>query len=729
MSLKLPISIALSLIFTFAPTASAIAQQKRQTPAKPPAAPAAKPTPVPTPPPPTFDTLLSANTYRVYAEIRSVGQLIRSNSVNEILEPIMKLAAPPKEFKTVINWLNAHADEVMTSRMLVATWAAAGTEVPEAVVAIEFASAEEAAKFQQKLNDFLKKVLPPTPSPTPESSPAIVGLMESQKDEQYSVKLKVTPSAPPEVEQPSRPPYHIQQAGSLILITPRPLKLNKLRPAGSKLLSEDANFRTVRNRFNSESIFLFVNSSEIQKEEEEQQKKFEEQRKQAIAAANTPENQEAIEKAKRELEKEMAKVEADEPIEIHENEEMPATPEQTPPDQQKVFEAAPSPPPIYMALGMMLSAGSITESKWPDAIGVAISLESESFDVRALLVSKPGEKSDPIPFFPLLAPGPPVISEAPNILPADTEMLVSFSLDLPQIYSVLATPREIQVVPTSGPQPEKAEFQPTMIAEVEKRLKINIKDELLPLLGSEVVVGLPLTNFGWIQPPPSESPSASPSPNASPTPNAVEPTKDETKTNQAPVVVISVKDKEAMRTLLPKLVESVAFKGANSFAQTERREDTELVSYMNLLAYAFIGNYLVISPDAATTRHVVDSYLNHQTLAGDPHFKNYTRWQPRQSLGQIYLSPVLMESYRKWAQQPTSQIDDQTRAFLTRFSIVPQPVTYSLSNEGFGPMHELHLPKNLVLLLIAAAAGGMTNPEPDPATPPPPPTTTKPDSP
>ena len=722
MSLKLPIAIALSLVFTFGPMASAIAQQKRQTPAKPPAAPAAKPTPAPTPPPPTFDTLLSANTYRVYAEIRSVGQLIRSNSVNEILEPIMKLAAPPKEFKTVINWLNAHADEVITSRMLVATWAAAGTDVPEAVVAIEFASAEEAAKFQQKLNDFLKRMLPPTPSPSPESSPKVVGLTETPKDEQYSVKLTVTPSKPAETE-PSGPPYHIQQAGSLILITPRPLKLNKLRPAGSKLLSEDANFRTVRNRFSSESIFVFVNSSEIQKEEEEQQKKFEEQHKQAIAAANTPENQEAIEKAKQELEKEMAKVE---PAEIDENEEMPAEPEQTPPDQQKVYEA-PSPPPIYMALGMMLSAGSITESKWPEAIGVAISLESESFDLRALLVNKPGEKSDPIPFFPLLVPGPAVVSEAPNILPADTEMLVSFSLDLPQIYSVLATPRQLHGVLTSGPQPEKAEFQPTMIAEVEKQLKINLKDDLLPLLGSEVVVGLPLTNFGWIQPPPSESQSASPSPspNASPTPNAVEPTKDETKTNQAPIVVLSVKDKEAMRTLLPKLVESVAFKGANSFAQTERREDTELVSYMNLLAYAFIGNYLVISPDAATTRHVVDSYLKHQTLAGDPHFKNYTRWQPRQSLGQIYLSPVLMESYRKWAQQPTSQIDDQTRAFLSRFSIVPQPVTYSLSNEGFGPMHELHPPKNLVLLLIAAAAGGMNSPPPDATTPPTPP---KPDS-
>jgi hypothetical protein len=146
----------------------------------------------------------------------------------------------------------------------------------------------------------------------------------------------------------------------------------------------------------------------------------------------------------------------------------------------------------------------------------------------------------------------------------------------------------------------------------------------------------------------------------------------------------------------------MAFKGASGFAQTERREDTELISYANLISYAFIGNFLVISPDVATTRHIVDSYLKRQTLAGDIHFKNYTRWQPRQLHGQIYVSPSLMESYRTWIQQPSVRVDEQTRAYLSRFTVLPEPVTYSLSNEGFGPLHELHLPKNLVLLLIAA---------------------------
>jgi hypothetical protein len=181
---------------------------------------------------------------------------------------------------------------------------------------------------------------------------------------------------------------------------------------------------------------------------------------------------------------------------------------------------------------------------------------------------------------------------------------------------------------------------------------------------------------------------------------------------------MSLKDKEGMRALLPKLIEKLAFKGANAFAQTERREDTELVSYANLVSYAFIGNFLVVSPDVATTRHIVDSYLKHQTLAGEPHFKNYTRWQPRQLQGQIYISPSLMESYRTWIQQPTAPVEEKTRAFLTRFSMVAQPVTYSLSNEGFGPLHELHLPKNLVLLIVAAAAGGIGGVQDMPSNPP-----------
>ena len=152
-------------------------------------------------------------------------------------------------------------------------------------------------------------------------------------------------------------------------------------------------------------------------------------------------------------------------------------------------------------------------------------------------------------------------------------------------------------------------------------------------------------------------------------------------------------------------------KGASALAQTERREDTEIVSIANQFAYAFVGNFLVLSGSPATTRSIVDSYLKHETLGADPQFRNSTRWQPKPAQGQIYISPVLMESYKAWAEQPTTRVSDQTRTFLVRASAVAQPITYSLSNEGLGPVHEVHIPKNLVLMAVAGISGESNPPQ------------------
>jgi hypothetical protein len=444
-----------------------------------------------------------------------------------------------------------------------------------------------------------------------------------------------------------------------------------------------------------------------------------------IAKAQEQYQKEAAEKAAHpEPPPEAPKVEVVDPEEPDE----PPVPESSPPEIVGVVPdtkgvsgdsatvVAVSPSPFVLTLSMFMSNLGNVQEKPPAAVGVGLSLEGESFDVRALLVTAPGEKSDPIPFLPVLIPGPAVAPETPNILPSDTETLVTMSLDFAQIYATLSTPRP----PVRGHGPEftvdktgETETE-SPFASIEKQLKIKIKDDLLPLLGSEVAVSIPTSGMDWFEPPKTEPPATSqPSPSPSPdAPGSDNFTRTETTRNvstkdggPAIVVVLSLKDKEGMRALLPKIVENVAFKGASALAQTERREDTELVSYVNTLAYAFIGNFLVISPDVKAVRHVVDSYLKHETLSGEPHFKNYTRWQPRQVQGQVYISPGLMEGYRAWAQQPNAQINDKTRAFLTKFSIVAQPVTYSLSNEGFGPLHELHVPKNLVLLMVAAASG------------------------
>ena len=64
-----------------------------------------------------------------------------------------------------------------------------------------------------------------------------------------------------------------------------------------------------------------------------------------------------------------------------------------------------------------------------------------------------------------------------------------------------------------------------------------------------------------------------------------------------------------------------------------------------------------------------------------------------------------MESYGKWANEPSAFISEQTREFLTRFAVVAEPVTYSLSNEGNGPLHQIRVPKNLLLMAVAGLSG------------------------
>ena len=181
---------------------------------------------------------------------------------------------------------------------------------------------------------------------------------------------------------------------------------------------------------------------------------------------------------------------------------------------------------------------------------------------------------------------------------------------------------------------------------------------------------------------------------------------------RGPFIVIKLRDKEGMRRMMPRILEGFAGKAAAALAQPERREDTELVSFGGMFAYAFVGDFLVLASDAATTRHVVDSYLKGETLAADSNFRHYTRWQPRQLLGQVYVSPAMSEGFRTWANSPLAQISDEARGFLNRLgTTAPQPITYSLSNDGLGALHELHVPKSFLLLTVASMASSSNPPE------------------
>ncbi len=553
-------------------------------------------------------------------------------------------------------------------------------KLPQALFVIEFPSAEEAQKFEAQLKQFLPKLLP---APSPESSPS----SSSGKNQPSEAK--------PRDASPAPPPYILKQSGALVFISESQFTFKTLRPTGSKLLAEDQKFRQVHDRLSSESIFIYFDVASAEKEEQERmlQMQEEEKKRQASAAANPT------------------------PPEVADggsvDQVMPdAVPEQLPPadpgppqpaedeftTQPALKGDTPQETPVgFSGLDRLASALFFGRPKWPEAVGVGVAFDADTYIVRALMVNGHEGKVSAIPFAPQLISGPPVTPEASSVLPANTELLVTLSLDLPLMYEgVLKMSRESEMGGTSGPN-IKTNQPESPFAVYEKKLGIKFKEDVLPLFGNEVALSVPVKALGMSGP---RSASATPEAAGEEPPGqpaAATPAQD-------PIIAISIKDKEAVRALIPKIIDVIGFKGASQLGQTEKRDDTELVTYANTISYAFIGNFLIVSSDSKAVRSVVDSYLNHQTLAGNSSFRNSTRWQPRQLLGQVFVSTTLMESYGGLGKDLNLITNDGLRDFLTRLSPTAEPVTYAISNEGLGPLHELHIPKNLVMLMIAGIA-------------------------
>lgn len=679
--LRLPLLCTLIVFTILTPVAG---QQKRRTPDKVPVKPAVAPAPAP----PTFENLLAADDFKIYVEVRNVGQLARSGATTDILEPILKLGGPPKDFIDFVEWLKSHAEQLTTSRMLIAV-APNRQNLPEFIAAIEFASPEEAAKFEKPLNSLLPTMFPPRPQSSPETekkSPP----QQPPSTEQQPAQQRLAEQKPPDQKPPATEPgYALQSAGSLLIVSPAPVQLKKLRPAGSKPIAEDPNFRVAYNRFASEPIFLFVDFRAMEKERQEREKQWEEERKRAAEASK--ERKEKEEQEEKE-EKEDTESSTESTVTVEEKLVVSGAVAQPSPENPTETKE-PSPEQVALTAVSAVNASLFSSIPVvPDALGLGFSPDTDSFDFRALMIDGAGKTSDPIPFLSWIKFGTPIAPQSPTVIPADSELVLTMSLDLQQLYARISAPTPTMAGRSSTGDDLITESTP--VTSLEKVLKIKIKDDLLPLLGSEVAVSLPLAAYNPLAPP-----GTGPAPQSKD-----EAKKESTASPPAPFLVISVRDKEAMRKLMPKIIQGFAGQAA-ALAQTEKREDTELVSFANMFAYAFVGDFLVLSTDAATTRHVVDSYLKGATLAADVQFRNYTRWQPHELQGQLYVSSGFVEGYKTWANNPNARISEEARMFFTHLTAADaQPITYALSNDGLGMLHELHIPKTVLLLAVGAAA-------------------------
>jgi hypothetical protein len=70
----------------------------------------------------------------------------------------------------------------------------------------------------------------------------------------------------------------------------------------------------------------------------------------------------------------------------------------------------------------------------------------------------------------------------------------------------------------------------------------------------------------------------------------------------------------------------------------------------------------------------------------------------------VYVAPGLVQQYTSGSAGPLVAVDEKMTNYLSGMSPVIDPLTYALSNDGLGPLHELRVPKNLLQLIIAGAS-------------------------
>ncbi len=401
----------------------------------------------------------------------------------------------------------------------------------------------------------------------------------------------------------------LSHTGNLVLISDKSFKFEKLRSAGSKSLFEDQNFRIAHDRFSSEPVFLFFNVAL-----EERHKPTTEKQQQVTAEAEAEKMRQAEEEASKTAEAETTPEPSGQPTPIEVTiEQRPAVvtegratltggpspiPTPTPTKEQQVQATAST------QIGHLLDGLGFGEPQWPEAVGLALALENNDYVIKALLIDAPDAKHLPLPFVPQLIAGPSYAPDAPSVLPDDTEVFVTASFDFLQTYEGMRkateakTKAEVKQLPVGGKEPPL-----DMYAEFEKKSGIKIKDDLLPAFGNEMTLAgslKSLQNLGGLNiGPTSLSKPATESSDA-------KDDKEKKSNDLFPMLLIAVKDREAARRVMPRILDGLGVGEANLIAQVEKREDTEMVNYAGIFAYAFVGNFVVIS-EAATVRRVIDA--------------------------------------------------------------------------------------------------------------------------
>jgi hypothetical protein len=681
----------------------------------------------------TFDTLLSADAYGVYAEMRAVGRHANSQEITQLLAPFgLEGGGAPAELLALYEFIKSHADALMTARLMFATMPARAG-VPETLLAVEMPSAEEARKFVPELKQFVAANVNAPPAKTAPTVTTSVRVETSntarRRDRRRAARTQATTGDAADgvrAKRPAAPQFQIKRSGSLIALSGASFTFKDLRGADQALLVNEPAFQAARTRFGTDTLFVYFNTVRMANSTKQRMEAYEkEYRRQEELARAEAEKQGARPNSDIIVEPDTPDVIGGESsvivganangnanFSLRASGNMNATNANggvSPADETTTTPPAPTPEAtptpksekeleeerrreqsrqFVETLGSLVFNGrGMSEDSWPESIGVGASLDGDALVVRGLFVDLSGDQPPrPIPFLPVLLSGPSIAAEASAVLPADTDIFVSVSLDLPQMYDYLAS--LMKIADLAGAQEEgKGGFGEQLTA-FEKTNNFRIREDLLAALGNEIAVAAPGSQLFGARAARSRGADAS-APPAS-----------------GPVVVVALNDRESLQKLLPRILNSIGLVGATEQSIVEKQGQVEVLTFSNG-TLAFIDRFLVGAPDAATMRRVAEAYNSGETLANSAGYRDSTRWQSRQAIGQVYASNAMLRGMFEDVLKSVEDIDDPAvRAHILRLDPNPGAITHLATRESDGLMHELRLPKNLLSLFAAGSLVG-----------------------
>jgi hypothetical protein len=691
---------------------------QRPAPQPTPAAPAASQTPAAEQSSPvTFDTLLSADAYGIYAEMRMVGQHAGSQEIEQLLAPFgFEGGSAPNELMVLYEFVKSHSDMLMSARLMFATMPARA-RLPEVLLAVEMSSVEEARKFVPELRQFAADMASPPAGASPSTRTVAAGGgvgtsggtrrrggRRTQATAQRAVERE-------RAKQPAPPLFQIKRAGSLIAMSATNFAFKDLHGKDQALLVNDPGFQAARTRFSTDMLFVYFNTVRMNSSTQQRMEAFEKEyrRQEELAAAEAhkrdatdadqlPEDETLVVSgdggnanmraggnanfsATTNVNANMANTND---AAMPEDDAPPAPPEPSPtpsPKSEKELEEErqrEQSRQFVQAFGGLIFGGPQSADAWPESIGVGASLEGDALVLRGLFVSQSEDQAPrPIPFLPVLLSGPSIAAEAPAVLPANTDIFVSASLDLPQMYDHVASMMKIaELLPTQ--EEGKGKFGEQLMA-FEKTNNFRIREELIAALGNEIAVGMSGRQFFG---------------------SRVGVLTDDAPLS-GPIVVVALNDREGLQKLLPRVLNAIGFAGATEQGMIEKHGQVEVLAFSSG-TLAFIDRFLVGAPDAATMRRVIDAYNSGETLANSDRFRDATNWHSKQAVGQVYLANTMLKGMFHEVIQSVEDIDDPAiRAYLMRLDPEPGAVTHLATRESNGLMHELRLPKKLLSLFAA----------------------------